>query len=352
MVGKEGADYTQTSKKPKVAEIAQISGVSPATVSKVINGRTGVSDETRSKVESVLAEYGFAKPLVQTKVSSTVELVITEVDNNGSAELIKQTTHYAQSLGIGITVSCTGHHSSERGQRKGVSTCLRGAIDRNPLGVILLLSDITAAEEEHLHARNIPYVIIDPVGQVSPETLGVGIDNWTAGLVATEYLIKLGHRKIGAITGPLNSQSSQARLSGFLAALRKVNVTPPPEYIKEGDYLPDEAFDAACQLLDLPTQDRPTAVFCFNDVSAVSLYRAANLRGIKLPEELSVVGFDNIYPSAYLYPALTSVTQPFDLIARKAIDLILAARDGRNVQNYQILPTQLQIRESCVPPQQ
>lgn len=338
--------------KPRVAEIAKQAGVSAATVSKVINGRSGVSATTRRRVEQVLAAAGYRKPLVTTKTSSTIELVVKAVENNGTIEMIRHTTDYARDLGIGITVSSTGYSADNHALRKGVGECLRGAIDRNPLGIILLLSDITDDEEKLLISRDIPYVIIDPVGQVAPDTLGVGIDNWTSGLIATEHLTALGHRRIGAITGPEQAQSSQARLSGYVTALQRAGIAYNPNMVRAGDYMPDKAFHAACELLDLPPDERPTAIFAFNDLSAVSVYRAARQRGIELPDELSVVGFDNVYPSAYMQPALTTITQPFNRMARCAIDLIYDARGERVMQHYQILPTQLEVRDSCAPPQQ
>lgn len=338
------------SAKLHIADIAKLAGVSAATVSKVINGREGVSAATRRRVEKLLEQHGYRKPLPTTKTSSTIELVVKAVENNGTIEMIRHATVYAREFHIGITVSATGTTDRTDGVRKGIGECLRGAFDRNPLGVILLLSDITPEEEKLLVSRGIPYVIIDPVGQVGVDTLGVGIDNWTSGLIATEHLTGLGHRRIGAITGPEDSQSSQARLSGYETALKRAGIPIDEELIQIGDYEPDRAFEAASKLLDLPRDKRPTAIFAFNDLSAVSVYKAARQRGISLPDELSVVGFDDVYPAAYMHPALTTVTQPFELIARRAIDLILDARGEGRMQHYQILPTQLKVRDSCVAP--
>ncbi|MFC0266140.1 LacI family DNA-binding transcriptional regulator [Alloscardovia macacae] len=337
------------SEKVSLATIAYEAQVSQATVSKVLNGRSGVSEITRKRVESLLTEYGYKKPLATTKTSQTIELIMTEVSNNGTMAMIQETTAYAKNFSIGITCSCVGSSADDR-YAEAVSSCLRGAIDRNPLGVILLLHHLSAEDKALLNSRDIPYVIIDPIGQVDEDTLGVGIDNWTSGLVVAEYLLSLGHTRIGIITGPDDAQSSQARLSGYMSALRTHGVSVKPDLIKPGDYLPDKAFHAACELLDLPEDERPTAIFAFNDLSAVSVYRAARARHILLPDELSVVGFDNVYPSSYVYPALTTVTQPFDRMAQRAIDLILDARADRSMQHYSILPTQLEIRQSCAAP--
>lgn len=164
----------KTTSRPKVSDIAQAAGVSPATVSKVINGRNGVSDETRDRVELLLEEAGFRKKLPTTKTMRSIELVVNEMTNNGSVEMVKEATSYARDFGIGITVSCAGPDSEEHATRNEASSCLRSAIERNPLGVILLLSNISSAEESLLQTRNIPYVIVDPVGQVSADALGGG----------------------------------------------------------------------------------------------------------------------------------------------------------------------------------
>lgn len=245
----------KTTNRPKVSDIAQAAGVSPATVSKVINGRDGVSDETRDRVELLLEEAGFRKKLPTTKTMRSIELVVSEMTNNGSMEMVKETTSYAREFGIGITVSCARPDSEEYSTRNEASSCLRNAIERNPLGVILLLSNISSAEESLLQTRNIPYVIVDPVGQVSADALGVGIDNWTGGMLATQYLISLGHRRIAVITGPTNSQSSQARLSGYMAALQKNGISADPHLIKVGDYVSDKAYKAACDLLEMREQE-------------------------------------------------------------------------------------------------
>lgn len=337
------ADADTDAKRPQLGEVARRAGVSTATVSRVINGRDGVSAATRRKVEETMTILGYNKPLVSTKTTQTIELVLTEVMPNGTTAMIAAASSYAQQLGIGITITQTG-----RGGRNAEN--FHEVLDRNPLGVIVLFSSVTQREQEQLRSRSIPFVIIDPVGDVPAYTLGVGIDNWTGGLVATEHLIKLGHRRIGIITGPEDSESSQARYSGYMSALRRAKIELDPRLVAHGNYLPDLGYQAACTLLDLPEDERPTAIFACNDLTAVNVYSAARERGIRLPEELSIVGFDNVYPSQYLFPALTTINQPFDLITRKAIDMILDTRAGKAVDHYSILPTNLVVRTSTAEP--
>lgn len=329
-------------KKIRVTDIARLAKVSPATVSKVINGRHDVADSTRSLVEKVMKEVGFSKSLVQTKTAQTIEIIVTYMENNGTIALAREATRLGETMDIGITVS----------QASGTTNrdVYRSVIDRNPLGVILLLNKMPDRDAALLTARNIPFVIIDPVSDVPSHDYSVGIDNWSAGFDATSHLLDLGHRRIAAITGPKDARSSLGRYAGYAAALGTAGIPVSKDLVLNGNFLSDEGYKAACELLDMPEDKRPTAIFAFNDLTAVSIYRAAYERNIRIPDELSVVGFDNVYPAAYMAPALTTVNQPFDMITKSAFDLILTARAGTVEQRHIVLPTHLVVRGSTAPP--
>lgn len=341
-IGKDTIMSDASKRKPRVSEFAKRAGVSASTVSKVINGRSGVSEETRRAVETVLADYGYSRPLVSTKISQTIELVVEYIESNGTIEMIRHASHWALERGCALTVTQT-----DSGKRR--DECFRGIIDRNPLGVIVQMSDMTDDEESLLRSRNIPIVIVDPVTTIGEDEMGIAIDNWTGGFRATEYLLSLGHRRIGVITGPMGTQSAVARYGGYMAALMKAGIQMDPDLVRAGDYLPEKGYEAACRLLDLA--DRPTAIFACNDLTAVNVYRVARERRIALGTQLSVVGFDDVYPAQYLMPALTTVNQPFDLVARKAVDMIMSVRNGEAVEGHVVLPTSLVVRESTLPPQ-
>lgn len=331
---------TGSSKKIRVTDVARIAQVSPATVSKVINGRQDVAAATRAKVEKVMSDIGFSKPLVQTKTMQTIEIIVSYMENNGTIELTKEATRLSTEFSLGVTVS--------QASKDAKGDVYRSVIDRNPLGVILQLNRMPSKDAALLTSRDIPYVIIDPINDVPPEDLSVGIDNWTAGFDATNHLIQLGHKRIAAITGPKNARPSLGRYAGYTAALENAGIPLDTTLVKNGNFLSEEGYAAACELLDM--ENRPSAIFCFNDLTAVSVYRAAYERRIRIPDELSVVGFDNIYPSAYLAPALTTVNQPFDVITRRAFELIMAAREGTVEQRHIVLPTRLVTRGSTAAP--
>lgn len=328
--------------KPKIAQIAKQVGVSASTVSKVINGRPGVSERTRSIVEEVLAKSGRDYSLVSTKISPTIELMVDYVANNGTMEMMAHASRCAQAKGFALTVTQT-----DNGRKK--AECLRGIVDRNPLGVIAQMSDLAQSDKEFLTLRNIPLIIIDPVSIGNPNDHTISIDNWTGAYQLTRHLIGLGHRRIGVITGPMNVQSAIARFAGFSAAMEQSDLRVDNHLVKEGDYLPDRGYEKACQLLDLPSAQRPTAIFACNDITAINVYRAARERGIVLGKQLSVAGFDDVYPSQYLMPALTTVNQPFAQMAQRAIDMIVALRNQQPTDTQVVLSTHLVIRESTQP---
>lgn len=328
--------------KLKVSELAKLAGVSPATVSKVINGRSGISEETRAAVEAILKQHGYSRPLVSTKVSPTIELVVEYIEHNGTMELIRYASHWAQQAGLAITVTQTDHGNA-------TESCLRGIIDRNPLGVIMQqLGGLDDEIKGLLRSRGIPLVVIDPIIPVDDDVMGVSIDNWSAGYQAAQHLIDLGHTRIGVIRGLPTAQSSVARYGGMLAAFDHAGIPLQPQLEAEGDYLPERGYAAACTLLDLDPGLRPTAILACNDLTAVSIYRAARERGIDLPSQLSVIGFDDVYPAQYLKPSLTTIHQPFDEIGRRDVQLILDTRENRPTDRHVILPAHLVRRESTV----
>ncbi|MCI1914910.1 MAG: LacI family DNA-binding transcriptional regulator [Bifidobacteriaceae bacterium] len=330
-------ENTKLDGNARVADIAEAAGVSIGTVSKVINGRRGVSLATREKVEKVLTTIGYEKPLVSTKTNQTIEFVVAGLENNGSFELVRELTYEAQNELIGVTVNRIRSGDDPKQHFAAI-------LDRNPLGVVLLLSDNLAKERKLLASRNVPCIVINPVRRLDTATMTIDIDNWSGGIMATRHLIDLGHTRIGAITGPVDFPSSIARSAGYETALKRAGITPEPALMARGNYLSTTSYAAACRLLDM--KDRPTAIFAFNDLSAVSLYKAARERGIRIPEELSVVGFDDVFPAQYLSPELTTVNQPFRAIARKAIEMILESRNGSLEERDAILPTHLVIRSS------
>lgn len=212
-------------------------------------------------------------------------------------------------------------------------------------GAILVFSSLTRIERNKLHSRGIPFTLFDPFGNPDPSALSVQADNWTGGIIATRHLLALGHARIGIITGPEKMMCSKARLDGYTSALVGEGIEANPEYITEGDFTTAGGYAQAISLLRQP--NRPTAIFAGSDRQAMGVYEAARQLGLRIPEDLSVVGFDDIQTAALLSPALTTVKQPLQDMARASVRMIVEAlTTGDVLQPHIIMPTSLVVRNS------
>src|SRR6185437_5120968 len=200
-----------------------------------------------------------------------------------------------------------------------------------------------------LAQMGLPVVIVDPVGQPDPRIPSIGATNWAGGLMATEYLIEIGHRRIGTVTGRPALLCSRARLDGYRSALERAGLPADPALIRTGDFLFEGALAAARDMLELA--DPPTAVFAGSDMQAMGVYEAARLRKLRIPDDLSVVGFDDLPMSAWASPPLTTVIQPLADMAGMAARTVLGLLGGRTEtsSNRVELTTSLVVRASTAP---
>lgn len=292
-----------TAKKATVrlSDIAKETGYSLSTVSKALNGRADVSEETRQTINAVLKRYGYSRKATSTKSQRIIEIVFQDFDNVWALEVLR--------------------------------------------GAILVFSSLTRIERNKLHSRGIPFVLFDPFGNPDPDTLSVQADNWTGGVIATRHLLALGHTRIGIITGPEEMMCSKARLDGYTSALAEHGIETDPELITEGDFTTSGGYAQSISLLKRP--NRPTAIFAGSDLQAMGVYEAARQLGLRIPEDLSVVGFDDVQTAAFLGPALTTVRQPLQDMARAAVRMLIEALSTDDViQPHIIMPTSLVVRNS------
>ena len=194
-------------------------------------------------------------------------------------------------------------------------------------------------------SHGIPFVVFDPSGNPALDDLSVQADNWMGGVIATRHLLELGHKRIGIITGPDEMLCSRARLDGYSAALAERNIPTSPELITEGDFTTPGGYEGAMALLE-DEQSRPTAIFAGNDLQAMGVYEAARQLKIRIPEDLSVIGFDDIQTAAYMGPALTTVRQPLQDMAATAARMVIDTNEGRKIQKLVVLSTSLVVRDS------
>ncbi|WP_381807669.1 LacI family DNA-binding transcriptional regulator [Streptomyces nigra] len=327
-----------------LAEIAREAGVSAPTVSKVLNGRADVAPGTRTRVEELLRAHGYRRRRAETGRSPLIDLVFHELESAWAMEVIRGVENVARDAGLSVVLS------ESAGRLTPGRTWADQVAARRPHGVILVLSDLDESQRALLTSRSIPFVVMDPAGDPGADVPSIGATNWQGGLAATRHLIELGHRRIGAITGPSRMMCSRARLDGYRAALETAGMTVDHGMVRTGDFHHETGYRQGLDLLRRP--DRPTAVFAGNDLQALGLYEAARELGLRVPEDLSVVGFDDLPVARWVGPPLTTVRQPLTEMAEAAAKLVLdLAREQTAPSATRIdLATSLVVRSSTAPP--
>jgi LacI family xylobiose transport system transcriptional regulator len=325
-----------------LADIARAAGVSAPTVSKVLNGRADVAAATRERVEALLREYGYRRRGPQP--APLLDLVFHELESAWAMEVIRGAEKVAHEEGLSLVLSQSGGRSTP-GQ-----SWLDGVLARRPTGVLLVLSKLDADQRAQLATREIPFAVIDPTGDLEADVPAVGTTNWQGGLAATRHLLELGHRRIGVVAGPMRMLCSRARVDGYRAALETAGLPFEPGLVRAGEFHHEAGKECGRRLLRL--EDRPTAVVAGNDQQALGVYEAARELGLRIPEDLSVVGFDDLPAVRWVGPPLTTVRQPLAEMAATAARIVigLARGDGRTQTTTRIeLATELIVRGSTAP---
>lgn len=332
-----------SSTRATLAEVAEAAEVSISTVSKVLNGRPGVSDERRAHIERLLQEQGYNRRTATQATMALIDVLVFEIDSTWAVELIAGVERTAREHGLGVVVSGT------LDRRQADARWVDSVVGRRPVGVLLIGVQLPEAPLKVLQSRAIPVVTIDQGGHARPTEHSVGSADWSGALHATRHLLGLGHRRIGIITGPDDMIASVARLSGFRAALEEAGVDLPAEYVRRGEFHHRDGLEQGAALLRLP--DPPTAVFASNDLQALGVYEAARSIGIRIPEDLSVVGYDDLKAASWVAPALTTIRVPLAEMAEQATRLLVRLRDEPGFAVSHIdLATSLVVRGSTAPP--
>lgn len=328
-------------KRVTLATVAEATGVSITTISKVLNGRDDVAASTRTRVEAQLERLGYARR--GESRSELIEIVMPELDTNWSLELIEGVRDVAASSGRTIALSVNGDRHAPTDE------WLIDVLRRRPLGVILVFGGLSLSGRRKLKARGIPFVILDPTGDPAEDVPAIGSANWHGGVLATRHLIELGHSAIAAITGPHDMMSSHARLDGFRSAMSSAGLTVRSGWERFGDYRMESGERIADEIL--AAEQPPTAIFAGSDLQALGVIHAARRLGLDVPDDLSVVGYDDIPLARLMIPGLTTVHQPLRRMAEEATRLLLRLREGGRAEPTRIdLATSLVVRDSTGPP--
>ena len=336
-------DATRHAGPVPIGRIAELAGVSVATVSKVLNGRPDVAAQTRARVEAVIEQQGYRRRRARSStLPPLIDLVLNELDSAWSIEVITGVKRVASGAGIDVVLSELG------GAHRPTTAWLDRVLARRPVGVLLVQADIDREQRNRLLAASIPCVVIDTAGEPPIGVPTVGSGNWSGGLAATRHLLGLGHRRVGVISGPLDVLCSRARVDGYRTAHEELGLTVDPELIRYGNFVFSGGYQHGLDLLDRP--DRPTALFAGADAQALGVIRAAAELGLRVPDDLSVVGYDDLQIAQWTVPALTTVRQPLHAMAATAMDMVLELAAGRTPANPRIeLATELVVRGSTAP---
>jgi LacI family transcriptional regulator, xylobiose transport system transcriptional regulator len=338
----ESTDAGRQRREVTVAQIARIAGVSAATVSKVINGYPGVAAGTRLRVEEIMNERGYRRQEYGAP-AAILELVFLALDSLWALEILQGAEEVAQRNRLAAAVT------DMKGRYAPGPSWSEQVVSRRPVAVIAVSVELSPAQRRQLHSRNIPLVVLDPSGEPAHQVPSIGATNWNGGLAAARHLLELGHRRIAMINGPEELLCCRARLDGYRAAMDAARAPVDPALLRAGPLNVDGGLVAGRALLATP--DRPTAVFAANDLQALGVYEAARRAGLRIPEDLSVVGFDDLPLAQWCGPALTTVRQPLRQMGAAAANTALIQAAGEQPEYSRIeLPTTLVVRDSTAAP--
>lgn len=325
-----------------IEDVAARAGVSIATVSRVVNARYGVSASTIERVQGVIDELGYESSLIARSLRSqrtnVVGILVSGIEPF-SAELLKGAARGLRGTGFELVVYSGGMSGREGWERRYLSR-LGGTLTD---GIILVTPTVTEVTVSH------PLVAVDPHVGAGSELPTIMAQNFEGARVATEHLLALGHRRIGFLSGRPDLESAREREAGYRAALAAGGVGFDPDLVRVGGFTEEGAIGPAHEML--AGVDRPTAVFASNDLSAIAVLRAADDLGLAVPDDLSVVGFDNIPESALTDPPLTTVDQSIQAQGEEAVRLLIELiehpdRHSDHPPAHLTLPAHLVVRRS------
>lgn len=327
-----------------IKDVAALAGISYTTVSHVVNKTRPVSQEVRLKVEAAIKTLDYVPSAVarslKAKTTATIGLLVPNSLNPYFAELARGIEDYCERNGYCV-ILCNSDDNPEK-QRSYLRVLLEKRID----GLIVASAGGDTGLAQGLAGVKTPMVIVDR-GLEGVDADLVRIDHEYGAYLATRHLLELGHRDIATIGGPSSTSVAQMRQTGFCRALKEAGVTVRPERILESDFTSTGGYNAAAVLLQ---SNPPSAIFAGNDMIGIGVLRAAAERNVRVPSELSVIGFDDIQMSRYVYPALTTVGQSILQLGEMAAEVLLRRIATPSlVTDQRIVTPSIVLRESTAP---
>ncbi len=335
-----------------IKDVARQANVSQATVSLVLNDAPGVSQATREHVRQIMRDLDYTPDALARSFSSrrakAVALVMppwTEFFADPYyTHIIRGVLETIRDRGYQMLLEIADDRFAEQKLWQNLFACKR--ID----GLMIATPNLDQAYLAEIAAQHLPTVLINGARPDLPELDYVGFDDFRAGVDATYYLIGLGHRRVAHLAGPQNQASAVRRLEGYREALSRARIPLREEDILEGDYRPDSAALAMRGWIARPAAERPTAIFCANDTMALAAMREAQEAGLRVPNDLSLIGVDDTGAAAESTPPLTTMRQDIYALSRAAADRFLTKIESRAalpVPLMERLPMELIERGSC-----
>jgi LacI family transcriptional regulator, galactose operon repressor len=349
-------------KRSTILDIARLAGVSPATVSRVINRRPDVDKQTRERVLRIIAEKGYVPSITAAGLAGgrnrLIGMLLPLFTWPILADLVRGISEILKQTAYELVLYTFDDEDLTRDRRAVINHLLATQLTA---GLLAVFPGQLADQLTELYQQGVPVVTIDD--QREHVTPWVRADNVTGAYEAVRHLIRLGHRRIAHIQGPQEYLASHDRHRGYLQALREAGITLDNDLIREGTFLSPSGYECAQHLFDLPAEKRPTAIFASADQMAYGVLRAAEERNLSVPGDIALVGFDDDAPSAHVRPPLTTVHQPSFEMGQEGIRLLLAllaASEGSDATTDAssprqervsplrvVLPTRLVVRASC-----
>jgi len=333
-------------RRATIREIAEFAGVSIATVSRVVNGSGYVSEKTRTAVESVIREHRYTANRSARGLSAgrtgLVGVTLPRIHPAYFSVITAGVAEALYELDMRIVLAPTLHeHDREVGL---LERLMHGTTD----GGLLVLPEESGSELRTLMTYGYRFVVVGPRLRIDERVPTVSAAHSSGADQATRYLLGLGHRRIAAITGAGDMMATEERLRGYRAALAAAGVAPDPAIVIESNWEVDGGREAGAALLQLA--DPPTAIFAFNDPLAIGAMQAVLARGLRVPEDVSIVGFDDTAECELVTPALTTVRQPLAEMGRMGVSLLMRLLENRSFEALHVeLATALIVRASTAP---
>jgi DNA-binding LacI/PurR family transcriptional regulator len=340
----------RSKRQPTLSDVASVAGTSVPTVSKVLRGGTDVSPRMRDRVMAAVHEVGYARGGSRhlsprpsaTDTPALIDLVVNHVEGSWANRVLVGVEQAAAAANVDVVIMLA------RQDGEWVSRLLR----RPSQGAVIVLVDPTSAQLAALAAAEIPVVLVTPMSRPAAPSPSVGVTNWEGGRSAAEHLLALGHTRFGVVGGGRDHLYNTARIDGFRSALREAGLEEQCEVVY-ADWNRETAARRASELLS--GDRRPTAVFACSDVMALGVYDAAAGLRLRIPDDLSVVGFDDVPEAEWVTPPITTVRQPIAEMGAEAVNLLLQPRTGASPVNAGGPPrvelaTSLTVRRSTAAP--